>query len=123
MRTYSHVVLVDMEKGLGEAGHVDHTDHICLVRLDEEGHILRFSDESRIRHRLGTVCVLFRREIVRNQNWHLLMIPIGQGNDNFVVNLIRVWVFEILDNEGAAQAVNHWRTDVSGNCNTLCGWN
>lgn len=87
-----------------EGTHVDGSEQVGRVGLDGQGVVGGLVHEGVLRNGLGTGGVGLCHEL-GNESLHLLMIPVGEGEDELLVIVILVGELLVMDNEGSAQAV------------------
>ena len=84
--------------------HVDQPEHICFAGLDLDSQVLRVVDKSSLRHRLGTGWIRDADEALE-KILHEIVVPVREGEHDFLVVEILVRVLWIVHNEGATQAI------------------
>lgn len=88
----------------GKCTNVDDAEEVGFAGLNRDSEILGFIHQRSLRHRLRAGGVSLAHEW-RDERLHLLMVPIGQGDDDFLIILVLVRVVRIMNNEGTAQAI------------------
>src|SRR5271169_1738258 len=76
---------------LCECSHAYDPYQISLVWLNPETRILNFIEQCRIRHRFCARRVTFWRQVVADEPWHLIVIPVGKCEHELVVVLSGIW--------------------------------
>ena len=81
---------------------VDDVEEIRLPWLNWDGQVLRIIEQRGLRDRLGSSGIGFVDE-GRNEGLHLIMIPVRDGKNKFLIILVReIWV---ADDEGCSKTI------------------
>ncbi len=87
-----------------ESTDVNDVEQIGLSWLDGDSEILSIVQESILWDRFCASRVGFVEEL-GDQSCHLLVVPIRNREDNFLVHLVLIWKVGVVDDEGAAETI------------------
>jgi hypothetical protein len=87
-----------------ERAHVDQAEHVRFAGLNLDCQILCIVDKSSLWHRFGTGRIGNADEALE-QILHEIMIPVREGEHNFLVVEVFVRVLWVMHDEGATQTI------------------
>ncbi|TKW49549.1 hypothetical protein CTA1_5576 [Colletotrichum tanaceti] len=88
----------------GEGADVDHADEVGRAGPDVDVEVLGVVHEGRVGHGLGAGGVLDADQLL-DEGPGRAVIPVGQGDDEFLVILALVGALGVVDDQGAAEAL------------------
>lgn len=100
-----HLMLVELNDMSREGRHADYPDQVSLPRFDVQFDILGIVDEGCIRDWFSALLIFRVGEVMFDQRGHLLVVPVGQGEDDLFAILIFVRRGRILYNESPTKAI------------------
>lgn len=100
-----HQMLVEMDDVSHKCSHADYPDQVSFARLDVEFDILGIVDEGCIRNWFSALLILRVGEVAVDHRRHLLVVPVGQGEDDFFAVLVLVRRGRIMNDEGSTKAI------------------
>lgn len=95
----------------GKGTNVNDSEHVGRVGLDGDSQVLSLIHERRLGYRLSTSRVVLGQES-RKKSGHLVMVPVREGQDKFMVNLLSVRELGVVDDEGTAKTIRILRIVV-----------
>jgi hypothetical protein len=84
--------------------HIDQSEHVCFAGLNLDSQVLCVVDESSLRHRFGTRRIRNADEALE-KILHEIVVPVREGEHDFLVVEILVRILWVMHNEGATQAI------------------
>ncbi len=98
-------MLVEMDEVSRERRHADDPDQVSLPRFEVEFDILGIVEEGCIRSWHPARLIFRVGEVSFNLRGHLLVVPVGHGEDDFFVVLVFVRRSRIMNDEGSSKAI------------------
>ena len=102
-----HVVLIEQEGMAGEVAYAKDTDEIGFVWLHVDGGVRGSVDQSNVGSRFIARVVFFvtLRLVCLEEVWHLLVIPVREGNRELAINFVGIGRVGIVDYQRPPQSV------------------
>lgn len=98
-------MLVEMDEVSRERRHADDPDQVSFPRLEIEFDILGIVEEGCIRSWHCARRIFRVRKITFDLSGHLLVVPVGQGEDDFFAVLVFVRRSRIVNDEGSTKPI------------------
>ena len=100
----AHLVAFNPEVLACKSADVDYAEHVCLAGLNGDGDVLRVVHEGGVGNGFSTSRVLLVDEL-RDERLNLIVVPVGKGEDDFLIHLLFVGELGIMDNDGTAKTI------------------
>lgn len=87
-----------------ECSHIDYAEHVRLARLHVNTQVLGFVHQGRVWNRLSTGWIGIADKPTE-QTWHLIMVPIREGQHQFLIVLVFVRRVRVRNDQGPSKSV------------------
>lgn len=98
---------IELETYTHEISHMDDAQKVGFARFQFDFRVLLVIDQRTVRNRFQSVGLVFvfRRLIIFEEHWHLLVIPVGHREYDLVVHFIGIGSRGIMDNQWTSKSV------------------
>lgn len=108
----AHSVVLEPEILASKGSHVNNAEQICGFRFDRDSVVHGLVHESVLGDGFGTRGVRLDHEELVDEVGHLIVVPVGEGQDQLLIDLVLIREVLVMDNQRTAQTVGVLRAGV-----------